>query len=533
MSGGESKTTAQLDCEVCCETFTKTTHKKITCGQCELTVCRKCVRVYLMNSTTKAHCMKCKSEWDREFTQKNIGKSYFNKEYNNHRKDILFETEKARFPETMPLVVRYRNLEKWKKESWEDRKKIEELRVQMWRLEANIRERDTKIRNSDYIKEKKQFIKKCPVGDCEGYLSTSWKCGVCNTKVCPECFVIKNKDEEHKCNKDDLASAEAIKKETRACPSCGIRIYKISGCDQMWCTSCHVAFSWRTGLKVNGVIHNPHFYAWQRDNNNNIQNPGAQICGGVPTFQNIRESMHAVRQTSTFIYLGEDVIQNLFNNNEDWIRYTAPGRKPKKIWRGIKNTIYNMHRGAMHLQHVTLDRLRRDCQHEVENEDLRIKFICKEITEDGMKKTLMKRNKAFEKKHTALNVYELMGAVMTEVLITINNTAYEFSRNNNFSFDYETDEQIENSKQNLITCLKTIHENVIKLNKVRIYCNIELCKISKNYNQAIEVIDGRYTMCHWKKQGCIEELKKDIRVRGLIYPPAPVAATVNVGGIIV
>lgn len=129
MSHGESKTTAQLDCEVCCETFTKTTHKKITCGQCELTVCRNCVRVYLMNSTTKAHCMKCKSEWDREFTQKNIGKSYFNKEYNNHRKDILFETEKARFPETMPLVVRYRNLEKWKKENCEDRKKIEELRV--------------------------------------------------------------------------------------------------------------------------------------------------------------------------------------------------------------------------------------------------------------------------------------------------------------------------------------------------------------------------------------------------------------------
>lgn len=69
----------------------------------------------------------------------------------------------------------------------------------------------------DYIKEKKQFIKKCPVGDCEGYLSTSWKCGVCNTKVCHDCFVIKNNDEEHKCNKDDLASAEAIKKETRAC----------------------------------------------------------------------------------------------------------------------------------------------------------------------------------------------------------------------------------------------------------------------------------------------------------------------------
>ena len=214
-------------------------------------------------------------------------KSYFNKEYNNHRKNILFETEKARFPETMPAVVRYKNLERWKNENWQDRKNIEKLRLEIWRLENKIRERDIKIRNSQYVREKKQFIKKCPVGSCEGYLSTSWKCGVCNTKVCPDCFEIKSKDEEHKCNKDDLASAEAIKKETRACPSCGIRIYKISGCDQMWCTGCHVAFSWRTGLKVNGVIHNPHFYAWQRDNNNGIQNPGAQICGGIPNFQNI------------------------------------------------------------------------------------------------------------------------------------------------------------------------------------------------------------------------------------------------------
>ena len=97
-----------------------------------------------------------------------------------------------------------------------------------------------------------------------------------------------------------------------------------------------------------------------------------------------------------------------------------------------------------------MDTLRRECQHEVENEDLRIKFICKEITEDGMKKTLMKRNKAFEKKHTALNVYELIGAVITEVLITINTTAYEFSRNNNYCFDYETDEQIENSNKILL-----------------------------------------------------------------------------------
>ena len=45
--------------------------------------------------------------------------------------------------------------------------------------------------NNGEAKEKKVFIKKCPVGDCEGFLSSSWKCGVCSTWVCPECFEIK------------------------------------------------------------------------------------------------------------------------------------------------------------------------------------------------------------------------------------------------------------------------------------------------------------------------------------------------------
>ena len=31
----------------------------------------------------------------------------------------------------------------------------------------------------------------------------------------------------------------------------------VKNCDQMWCVQCHTAFSWKTGLKVNGVIHNP------------------------------------------------------------------------------------------------------------------------------------------------------------------------------------------------------------------------------------------------------------------------------------
>ena len=505
--GGESKIQQNMECEICCESFTKTTRSKVTCPQCNMNTCKKCIKFYLLQNTDQPHCMGCKSKWDRKFVIDSIGKSFYNKEYNKHRKNILFETEKARFPETMPAVERHKNIKMWNEEIQEDSKELLKLRHQLYSLEIKIRRTQLKIKDSKKVLPKKQFIKKCPVEDCEGYLSTSWKCGVCNTKVCSHCFTIKN-NEEHKCNKDDLASAELIKKETRSCPSCGIRIFKISGCDQMWCTGCHVAFSWKTGLKVNGVIHNPHFYAWQKENKNNVLNPGAEVCGGIPNFMRLTEVMNYFTQTSTFTTYYEAVIDEISKNDKSWIRYTAPGHTSHQMFIGIQNSIGHIHRGANHNQHVTLYSLRTNCQRNRDNEDLRIKFICKEITEENMKTTLMKREKKNEKNQSELHIYELLGAVFTETILTIYNEIREFNNNNNYALEYETDEQLEQSKMNLKHCFEKIHEAIIKLDKVRIYCNIELCKISKLFNQGINLITGRYFTIKYKKDFCNKELDK-------------------------
>jgi len=107
----------------------------------------------------------------------------------------------------------------------------------------------------------------CAKDNCRGFLSTSYKCGLCETYTCSDCLKIKVSEEDHTCHEEDVATATLIKSQTKPCPSCGERISKIDGCDQMWCVSCHNAFSWRTGQVDNGIVHNPHFFQYQRSIN--------------------------------------------------------------------------------------------------------------------------------------------------------------------------------------------------------------------------------------------------------------------------
>ena len=60
-------------------------------------------------------------------------------------------------------------------------------------------------------------------------------------------------------------------------------------------TQCKVPFSWKTGLKVTGVIHNPHYYQWMKEGGNQQHQPGAEVCGGLPMLSSWRSMLQKLK----------------------------------------------------------------------------------------------------------------------------------------------------------------------------------------------------------------------------------------------
>ncbi len=111
----------------------------------------------------------------------------------------------------------------------------------------------------------------CPMNECRGYITKGNKCGICNTHICIKCFKeihsVNSEFGPHVCIKEDVLSVSSIKKDCVNCPKCRTSIFRIDGCNQMWCTLCHTVFDYRNGLEIkNGAIHNPHYTEFLKSN---------------------------------------------------------------------------------------------------------------------------------------------------------------------------------------------------------------------------------------------------------------------------
>jgi hypothetical protein len=212
---------------------------------------------------------------------------------------VLFDREKALMPMSQNDVVLTRERSEHEKNI---KRLLDEKNELMARLRKNSRELQdsrTYVYEIDRIlgsphsgnTEVKKFVRKCPIEDCRGFLSTQWKCGTCEVNICKNCNEVK--DISHiECDPDKVKTMELINKDTKPCPTCGTMIHKLNGCDQMFCVDCHTAWSWKLGTIENGVIHNPHYYDFLRKQNNGFipRNPGDNPCGQrLPGYHLLRQ----------------------------------------------------------------------------------------------------------------------------------------------------------------------------------------------------------------------------------------------------
>ena len=467
------------ECSICCEPYNKSSHAPIDCEfvACKNTVCIACIRSYLLTTTNDPHCMECKQPWTPKFTLA-LKKNWMNNVYRPHREKFLCDVEISKIGEIMTHAEKYKKeldiqieLETKKNKPNEKIKEIDnsinKLRVEIENLEKKKEKYKKEISSIDRKKEesvyrgthyltgkelvateKKVFFMSCPSPACNGMLSTQYKCGICEHFTCPDCHEVIGMNKTataHICDPNNVASAEAVKKETKQCPGCHNRIYRTEGCSQMWCTGCHTTFDWNTGRKVvNERLHNPHWAEYQRGINNGHapRAPGDVVCGGVCTrndLKGITEKFGPLPMVREFP-LPENV--------------------------HIVDSIHRIHRIVESITTNEIRILRERCQTVVDFHGPKVQYVVGEISKEKLSDIIFTADKARQKNTEVLHIYELMSAVgidMFNRLLRSELTNKEFS--------------------------ELVKQQIDEYNKLRMHCNGLFAVISNTYNYKVPYVE--------------------------------------------
>ena len=446
------------DCAVCCEPFNKTSHARIACeqsGACAFEACKTCVRTYLMNTTSDPNCMQCNKAWSDKFLAQKLTTTFMRGDYAVHRKELLVQQQLSRMPETMAAAENYMRISAIETQ-------IKELNTQMKlaRQEDSV-EGDKFIRTINFLpfddapnrkvlidennvrianfrgtvqllnrtihalkhtiavihtggevsgevveRSARKFIMPCTNADCRGYLSTQYKCELCEHHTCAKCLghigLTKGdgngEGSLHVCKQENIDSADHVRKHTKPCPCCGARISKIDGCDQMWCTQCRKAFSWNTGNLVTGVVHNPHFYQYQREIGGGVapRNPGDEPAGAA----------------------GAGAVCDVPNTFPRYIRVVSHIQQagiPEPQQKTLSDTIMAIHQLQAHFSNIYISPLRRLLQVEQNFEPERIKYIVKEISREQLATAIMRKDKERKTRIAELHVCDLYKSVAIDM----------------------------------------------------------------------------------------------------------------------
>lgn len=546
-------------CIICDEKY-RNTKSPIQCPKCNFKCCKHCIQNYILSRAEDPHCMSCKTQHNDEFLYQHINKTFMNATYRKHQTNLLYEIEKSRIPETMARVEDYKKNKKAQEEYREISEHISTLKQEMYRLEriktrkANLIHRyetgnavnenpppyygmpDTGENNPAHEEEKKKFIHNCPYEGCKGFLSSAWKCGACEKWACSKCFecVGTTKDLTHVCKKENIESANLIRMKTKPCPSCAIPIMKASGCDQMWCTQCKVAFSWNTGkIVMGGVIHNPHYYQYLHQHNENnghaaIDNPGDRACGGIPNYYHVRNQFYSPLQylmiiTNKYIKFLNITTESSLNpdKQENYRKKYKEIYEPETTGK-LKNCeaildkirtfniqgfhrVLNHNRDMIYTMRTRVMRLQghADGQNQHgEHREMRVKFIMGEISDEKYKEFISKKERCRKKMVRILQIFEVYETITIETFNNVYNLGVLNVRNKENKIYHivpkeatsqETDEHKEDDMpttlkfnacaiDRIVNYFKEVEKFIDRCVSIENFCKEELEKVKKQYN---------------------------------------------------
>lgn len=388
-----------IECPICVEPIKKS-ENEFKCFSCKASCCMTCMKTYLLGCEAEPHCIHCRQAISYSNFIEKFDKSWRLNDYKKHKEKILWDKEMSKMPSTVGYLdmqdkkmkylvesrkyygiyyniydllhrklINFDEIPEYKKKMKDALNKYQKFDVLYNQILEELDEKKKKV-----IRYK--WTQVCLTSDCKGFLGEKYDCVLCKKKYCKDCLVeIKEGEEnEHTCNEELKETIKMIRKESKPCPKCNEFISKISGCDQMFCTTCGTAFSWKTGQVENGIIHNPHAHQFFENNPQaydeymNMRNGvgagagqgGNQCRDFLPPYIFCHKMSHLEKSRMGYYHI--DYVENIRRHISEYMQYRR-------------------------------DRNEDKMNEDLDNQDMRIKYLEKRLDEKKMKIMIHMRHK--------------------------------------------------------------------------------------------------------------------------------------------